>query len=558
MQRLAQVSRCFLFSQTGRSVRTQMMRHGPPPIFLEIDQAMRAGDMARATALACQALETGYRDPVLFSLRSYWHEVHGRVEAALADLERAGETGPADGRTLAAAGRCLAKLGRLKEAKQVLDQAVTLAPDLSLAHYERGFALDQNGELLAARQSYQRAMALDPGLADAPARLAALAARGSDWTGARELAAKALVLQPGNAVAHFALVMAAMAAGEFAAAEERARQVAQSPQTTEQARAHALNFLADALDAQDRRDEAFACYQASNRILFDLFAPGFDNRQSGLPFAERVTGELEKVADRYGSLPARRDSLPTPVFVLGFARAGTTLLGQILDSHPRFLTLEEKPLLIEGMRDFLAPEGGIARLAALSEAECEVYRARYWRNVREEGGEIGGRIIVDQTPLNTLHLALIARLFPGARVVFALRDPRDVVFSCFRRLFVVNSYTFEFLSLERSARFYDATMRHALLPREKLPLRFHDLRNEELVADFDGQVRALCDFLEVAFDPAMARFAERSKSRGVATPSAMQVARGLSNEGIGQWRRYEKQLQPVLPMLAPWVRHFGY
>jgi hypothetical protein len=157
-----------------------------------------------------------------------------------------------------------------------------------------------------------------------------------------------------------------------------------------------------------------------------------------------------------------------------------------------------------------------------------------------------------------LHLALIARLFPGAAIVFALRDPRDVVLSCFRRLFVVNPYTFEFLALDRTARFYDATMRHALLAREKLPLRFHDLRNEDLVADFDGRVRALCDFLEAEFDPAMARFAERSKSRGVATPSAIQIARGLSSDGIGQWRRYEAELEAVLPLLAPWVRHFGY
>jgi len=533
-----------------------MITPGPPPIFLEIDRAMRTGDMTRATALACQALDSGYADPVLFSLRSHWHEGHGRVEAALSDLDRARAMAPPDGRTLVSAGRCLTKLGRLDEAGQVLDQAVTLAPGLAPAHYEKGFALDQMGELLAARQSYQPAMALDPQMADAPARLAGLAARRSDWPQARELAARALGLQPDNAFAHFALIMVATAAGEFTVAEQRARQVAQSSPVTAQARAHALNFLGDALDAQDRTEEAFAAYGAANRILHDLFAVRFDNPQSGLPFALRMTDELEKACAWSSSAPAK--PTPTPVFISGFARAGTTLLGQILDSHPRFITLEEKPLLIEGMQEFLAPEGGIARLAALSEAECEPYRALYWQHVREQAGEVGGKIVVDQTPLNTLHLALIARLFPGAAIVFTLRDPRDVVLSCFRRLFVVNPYTFEFLVLDRTARFYDATMRHALLAREKLPLRFHDLRNEDLVADFDSQVRALCAFLEVEFDPGMARFAERSKSRGVATPSATQIARGLSSEGIGQWRRYEAELEAVLPLLAPWVRHFGY
>jgi tetratricopeptide (TPR) repeat protein len=534
------------------------MTSGPPPIFLEIDQAMHAGDMARAIALACRALENGHADPVLFSLRSHWHEGHGRVEAALVDLERARAMGPPDGRTLVSLGRCLTKLGRLEEARQVLDEAVALVPGLAPAHYEKGFAVDQMGDLLAARQSYQRAMALDPHMADAPARLAALAARRSDWPQARALAARALELQPANAVAHFALIMVDMASGEFSAAESRARQVAQSPMTTTQARAHALNFLADSLDAQDRTEEAFTAYGAGNQMLLDLFASRFDNRESGLPFALRMTDELEKAGAWDRSVPTLRAAVPTPVFISGFARAGNTLLGQILDSHPRFLTLEEKPLLIEAMREFLASPGGIARLAALSETQCEPYRALYWRHVREQGGEVAGKIVVDQTPLNTLHLALIARLFPGAPIVFAIRDPRDVVLSCFRRLFAVNPYTFEYLSLDRTARFYDATMRHVLLAREKLPLRFHDFRNEDLVADFDGRMRALCAFLEVDFDPAMAGFAERSKSRGVATPSATQIARGLSSEGIGQWRRYATQLEAVLPRLAPWVHHFGY
>src|SRR5471030_808506 len=168
-------------------------------------------------------------------------------------------------------------------------------------------------------------MALDPQMADAPARLAALAARRSDWPQARDLAATALRLQPGNAVAQFALIMVAMAAGEFTAAEQRARQVAQSPLTTGQARAHALNFLADALDAQDRTGEAFAAYGAANRILLELFAPRFDHPQSGLPFALRMVSELEKVGAWNPGVPAT----PTPVFVSGFARAGTTLVGQI-------------------------------------------------------------------------------------------------------------------------------------------------------------------------------------------------------------------------------------
>ena len=187
------------------------------------------------------------------------------------------------------------------------------------------------------------------------------------------------------------------------------------------------------------------------------------------------------------------------------------------------------------------------------------YRTLYWRNVAREAGEApAGRVVVDQTPLNTIHLPLIARLFPGAIIVFALRDPRDVVLSCFRRLFALNRYVYEFLSLSRTAQFYDATMQIAELAREKLPLNFHHLRNEDLVADFETRTRALCAAIGLDWDPAMAGFAGDSRARAVATPSATQIARGISAEGIGKWRHYEKEMAKVLPPLQPWVRRFGY
>lgn len=525
---------------------------GPPPIFLKIDQAMRAGDMAKAVSLSRRALDSGHADPVLYSVRSYWHENEGRYDAALADLNRAATLGPVSPQTLASMGRCLTLLGRAGEALPLLDQALALMPGLAPAHYQKGFALEQLGELRPARAAYEQALALDPAMADAAARLAALAARRSEWPLVRRLAETALAGDPHNAVAHFALVMLEMAEGDFSGAETRIRQVIAFPATTAQARAHGLNLLGDALDAQDRTAEAFVAYAAANDALHGLFKGRFEGSETGLPFARRMRRALEELPPWQSSASVE----DTPVFILGFARAGNTLLGQILAAHPRFVTLEEKPLLIDGMKDFLAAKDGVARLADLSDGECDRYRRLFRQRAREQGGD--GRILVDQTPLNTLHLALIARLFPGAPVVFALRDPRDVVLSCFRRLFVPNPYTFEFLSLERTAQFYDAAMACAELARAKLPLRFYDLRNERLVDDFTGEMTRLCAFLGVDYDPAMAGFAQRSRSQGVATPSATQIAKGLSREGIGQWRRYQDQLSPVLPLLAPWVSRFGY
>ena len=155
------------------------MQH-PPPILVKIDKAMRAGETDRAASLARRALDSGHADPVLFSLRSHWHERSGRLEAAVADLQRALALS-VHPRTLASLGRCLSGLGRFEEALQCLDQALALDPDLAMAHYEKGLVLEQTGEFRRAGESYQHALALEPASADAAAHLANLAARRSDW-----------------------------------------------------------------------------------------------------------------------------------------------------------------------------------------------------------------------------------------------------------------------------------------------------------------------------------------------------------------------------------------
>jgi hypothetical protein len=143
-------------------------------------------------------------------------------------------------------------------------------------------------------------------------------------------------------------------------------------------------------------------------------------------------------------------------------------------------------------------------------------------------------------------------------VIFAVRDPRDVVLSCFRRLFALNPYTIEFLSLGNTARFYDETMRLADRYRAAIDFAIAEIRNEDLVADFEGQARVVCDFIGTSYDPKMASFGESARGRRISTPSSIQLRRGITHDSIGHWRFYEKQLATVLPIIAPWVERFGY
>ncbi len=173
------------------------------------------------------------------------------------------------------------------------------------------------------------------------------------------------------------------------------------------------------------------------------------------------------------------------------------------------------------------------------------------------GENLAGRIVVDKLPLHTANLPLIAKLFPKAAILFALRDPRDVVFSCFRRLFRINAAMYEFLTLEGAAHFYDQVMTIAEICRARAPLRLMEVRHEQVVADFDAQIGEVLAFIGADWDPGVRGFAERARA-ALRTPSDPQVARGLNAQGVGQWRRYQTELEPIRTILAPWVSRFGY
>jgi hypothetical protein len=139
-----------------------------------------------------------------------------------------------------------------------------------------------------------------------------------------------------------------------------------------------------------------------------------------------------------------------------------------------------------------------------------------------------------------------------------LRDPRDVVLSCFQQTFDMNAAMFEFLSLEGAARYYDAVMRLFAIYRQKLLLDLHLIRYEDLLGDFEGEIRRLLGFLGVPWDEAVRNYRETAKKRLINTPSASQVVRPLYTSARGKWRNYRAQLEPVLPLLEPWVKAFGY
>jgi hypothetical protein len=361
------------------------------------------------------------------------------------------------------------------------------------------------------------------------------------------------------------LAQADLAEGRPEDGEARLYKLLADPRPTVEQRALAQGLLGDLLDAQDRVAEAFTAYDTCNRALLEAYKRRFGSGVSALDYGRDVLALVDRLAaDAWAQAPQEPVSLPGGgqaaghVFLMGFPRSGTTLLEQVLASHPDVEALEERDTLAEAMAAYGRTPGQLVGLADAPASEIARLREAYWARVAREGARPASKLFVDKHPLHTFRLPVIAKLFPEAKVLFARRDPRDVVLSCFRRRFAMSGPMYQLLSVEGAARFYDVAMQLGAHLGGRIPLAHHVVRHEGLVEDFDATAREVCEFLGLAWTDALRSFADRIQDRGVATPSGAQLARGLSAEGVGAWRRYAVQLAPAELILAPWVAKFGY
>ncbi len=523
-----------------------------------VEAALWASDMAKAMSLAADAVGRGAGHPTLLGLAGLGHLHAGENHKALPLLLRAREQTPHHADLLNALGECLARLGRPREAVEAFDAALAVAPDARL-YFGRAMALEELSELDAARAGFEQALALNPAHSEALSRLAVLAMQRGDVKAARNLAGRALAIDPRDSAARIALASAALEEKDMSTAEAQVSALVQDRNLGPVNRAFALSLAGDILDAQDRTAEAFAAYASSKAVQRDAFAPAMAGVES-VRAREIRLGEYFRRADaaQWQEMPSPQVAARAHVFLVGFPRSGTTLLEQVLAAHPDIAAMEERTCLMDSAGEFFGSDAGLDRLAALSQAQLQPWREAYWKRVAETEPPLSKPVFIDKMPLNAVFLPLIAKLFPGAKILLALRDPRDVVLSCFRRRFAMNAGMMEFTGLDTAAAYYVVVMALIQTYREKLKLEIFEARHESLVADFDGEAARLCDFLGLEFRDEMRAFAARAKAQTIDTPSGAQLARGLSRAGLAQWRRYQAQLQPVLPMLAPFVAQFDY
>jgi tetratricopeptide (TPR) repeat protein len=251
-------------------------------------------------------------------------------------------------------------------------------------------------------------------------------------------------------------------------------------------------------------------------------------------------------------------------FLGGHPRSGTTLLEQILDAHPEVIAFDE-PMAFdhEVMRNVPLPaSSGDAQLKALnsiSSARCKDLRQRYSKNLlREVPGVPEARVLLDKNPSPTMLLPAWLRIFPDLKVIIALRDPRDVVISCFFLNIMLNETNANFLSLERTAKHYSDLMDVWLRMKDLGGFDWIESRYEDVVENLETEGRKVTEFLGLAWHSDQSRYQETARRKFLFAPTYHDVTQPVYRRAMGRWANYAEALEPVLARLAPYCQKFGY
>jgi hypothetical protein len=223
--------------------------------------------------------------------------------------------------------------------------------------------------------------------------------------------------------------------------------------------------------------------------------------------------------------------------------------------HPGIEVLEEEPTLMSAM----VALGGFDAIPGATADQVKAARDAYFKTARSRTPLEPGKLLVDKNPLATNNLPIIRRLFPDARIILALRHPCDVVLSCYITNFKPNNAMASFLQLDTAAELYDLTFSYFEKARELLQPTVHTIVYENIVADRDRELRPLLDFLGLEWNDRVLDHESTARGRAhIKTASYAQVVEPIYTRSAGRWLNYRKHLEPVLPVLRPWVEKFGY
>lgn len=541
------------------------------------DHLTAMGETAAADQAYAQHIRFSTRNPRL--LDAAHALAQNEIPTAEALLRQHLLQAPTDVAAIRMLAEIAARLGRYADAEHLLERCLELAPGFTAARHNYALVLHRQNKSAVALAQIDQALASDAGNPGYWSLKAAILSSVGEYDAAIELYQRVIAVYPRNARLWMSFAHTLKTAGrqqeaidDYRHAIELAPQLGEAYWSLANLKTVRLSDLdIDAMTAQLQRadlsvEDRFHLHFALGKAHEDQghYADAFAHYASG---NEQRRAVIHYDADDHAAQVRRAKAVFTPdffaarsgwgcgatdpIFIVGLPRAGSTLLEQILASHPLVEGTMELPDLVAIARDLSGTRlrGEISKypevLATLTPQQCRELGEHYLAQTRIHRKR-GAPFFIDKLPNNFAHAGLIQLILPNARIIDARRHPLGCCFSAFKQHFARGQhFSYDLTELGRYYRDYVELMAHF---DAVLPGRIQRVIYEQLVQDTQVQVRALLEYCGLPFDERCLRFYEND--RAVRTASSEQVRRPIYRDGVDHWRHFEPWLDPLRQALG--------
>jgi len=460
----------------------------------------------------------------------------GRFDEAVASYRRALSLEPNFSEVYNNLGNVLKDQGKLDEAVASFRQALTFRPDSAELHNNLGNTLKDQGEMAEAVASFQRALTLKPDFTEAHNSLGIIYRELGKMDDAIACFRKALSLKPDYAVAfrNLSLMVKYTEVDDDIIAMEDLYKKGDIPDAYRIDLGFALGKVYESLKDYDK---SFNFILAANRLKRGTYQ--YTSREDHDLFARiKNTFSTGFLSSHHGCGNQNR----TPIFIIGMPRSGTTLVEQILASHPQVFGAGELAILRNLINDICTGKETAEFPECMTDLgldEFERMGGTYIEKIRKYSAE--AEYITDKLPYNFMYVGVIKTILPAAKVIHCERNPMDTCFSIYKNDFIgTHKYAFDLIELGQYYNLYRDLMTHW---EKVLPGYLFSLQYENIVSDQQGQTKDLLNFCELPWDDACLSF--HKTERTVSTASLTQVRQPIYKDSVELWKRYEKQLEPL-------------
>jgi len=464
------------------------------------------------------------------------HEL-GRPDESIACLRKALSLRPDAAETHHNLGIVLQAQGRLEEAVDSYRRAIAMKPDYAKAHNNLGRALKAQGKLNDALASYNRALTCQPEFAEAYNNSGIIFNELGNKEDAIDCFKKAIAIKPDHANA-FKGLTAIVRFSEVDDVVTAMKSIYDKREDMPDGDRIDLGFaLGKAYEDLNDYEKAFECILEANTLKRKSYEFSIAESRA---FFERIK---QVFTDEFFSLhngSGNQDG--TPIFIVGMPRSGTTLVEQIIASHPLVHGAGELPFLANLYQEICTGDTSALFPLCIPDLDSETYMSMGSEYIGRIRGFSGNALfITDKMPYNFIRIGLIKAILPNSKIIHCKRDPMDNCLSIFKNDFQgMHGYAYDMTELGQYYNLYLDLMDHW---HTVLPGFIHTIEYEELVADQRGRTQLLLDFCGLHWDDACLNF--HKNKRIVSTASLAQVRRPIYTDSVALWKRYGKRLEPL-------------